>query len=457
MPRYDECRHWACHNSYEGDKRGWVSQQLDNKVRCIEFDIWDNDYEKVGDFRLGHLRPGHAVALGTGQPGENPRTYLLSHWLKTVAAWSATNDHAVITIVLDVKSDITGNKEEGDLEDLNETLEKAFGSKLYTREEYDAAATREWPDASLLRNRIICVLSGNSNTRMSYRYCSGQRPAIAANPRGDVVIAYRSLVGDMRYWSGKARPRDERVEWRRRAAYAFNGLHTVSEPSLALTDDGFVVSVHRVGPKPNTPGPAFLECMVGELQEDGRITWGDPHSMGAGFEPSVALVSATRLQEIHRTASGKSLKRREGALEKTKLRVKWEQDSQATEGPQFPRDTVAWKGHQLRSLTNVQGVIFCAFDTVQRAVGYRQVAFVEMQKEETRADLRDPLFYGASAGEPQMIANARRSGLVARAWWFKEDHAAAPPGPPRENWAGTDFPLEDWYTRYMNDGGQAEF
>jgi hypothetical protein len=136
--------------------------------------------------------------------------------------------------------------------------------------------------------------------------------------------------------------------------------------------------------------------------------------------------------------------------------VKWK-DPQPTDGPQFPRDTVAWKGHELRCLANVQGVVFCAFDAEQRAVGYRQVAFVEMQGEETRAELRDPLFYGASARERQKLANARNSGLAARAWWFKQDDRTSPPSPPQENWAGTDFPLDDWYTRYMNDGGQAEF
>jgi hypothetical protein len=451
MPRYDERRYWASHNSYSGQTRGSLVRQLDSKVRCLELDFWDNDYEHLLDYRLGHLKPCHEVVLGDG----NPETYYLKDWLGVVAEWSRAHpDHAPITIVLDAKSDLTDNDAAGDLEDLNRTLEKAFGASLYTRDDFDARGVGEWPDTSELRGKVICVLSGNSNTRMSYRFCMGARPAIATNAGGDVVIAYRSSAGELRYWAGKARLHSRRVDWIRKGTYARN-VYTVSEPSLALTDDGYVVSVHRVGPKPGAAGPALLECTVGELQPDGRIAWGAADALkGSGLEPSVALSGAARLQAVHRTASGKSLRSREGTLDKSRRKVRWK-GPQPTEAPRFPTDITEWKGHRLRAFSE-EGHVVCSFDDSSRAVGFRQLAFVERQSEEKESDFGDPLFYGASAGAKERISAARNVGLVARAWWFKDGDQAQPPGPGQENAAGTDFPFEQWYADYMNSGGQAE-
>lgn len=455
MARYDMMRYWATHNSYEGGDRGWIPGQLDRKVRCLELDIWDNDYEEFGDFRLGHFKPGHAVARGAGNPGENPNTLLLRDWLKTIGGWSAANPgHAAITLVLDVKSDLTDNDDAGDLEDLNQKLEKAFGTKLFTRDDY-GAGLGQWPETTALRDRVICVLSGNTNTRSSYRYCFGQRPAIAASSSGRVVIAYRSTGGDMRYWSGKAKVKSKVVEWERKGTYAFSP-YTVSEPAIAMADDGWIVSVHRIGPRPGEQGPALLESKVGELQDDGRIIWYAGASFSEGMQPSVELASATKVREIHTTPSGKSLRLREGTLNRARKKVEWK-DSEATEGPAFPRDSATWNGHELRCLTNASGMMLCAFDGSQMPVRYRQVAFVELQSQEDRTELVDPLFYGASAADRAAIEAARRSGLTARAWWFKDGHRTEPPSPPQENTAATDHPFSAWYQPYMDAGGQTEF
>lgn len=456
MPIYEQKRYWATHNSYEGKTRDWLSAQLARNVRCVELDVWDNDYEKFGDFRLGHLKPGHAVALGTGAAGENPTNLLLRHWLKIIADWSASNDHAVITLVLDIKSDLTDNDEGGDLEDLNEKIEKAFGQSLFTRDDFDALGG--WPDSAALRNKVVCVLSGNSNNRASYRYCVGEKPSIAVGADGRVVVAYRSGAGDMRYWSGKAKPPAKglpgAIVWRRRGTYAWNP-YTVSEPSLAMVADGWVVSVHRIGPAPGKPGPALLECKAGELREDGRIDWHEGDVFGSGMLPSLESAGGNKLRLIHTTDSGKSLRLREGTLNKKKGKVKWEKAT-ATEGPPYPRDTAWWNGHDLRCLANANELILCAFDGAQTAVGYRQVAFVELQSEEERGSFVDPLFYGAAASNPAAIARARSLGLVARAWWFKPGDETSPPSPPQENFAATDFPFDPFYAPYMTAGGQTE-
>jgi hypothetical protein len=229
----------------------------------------------------------------------------------------------------------------------------------------------------------------------------------------------------------------------------------VSEPAVALADDGWAVSVYRVGPAPGKPGPALLECRVGEPQDGGWIRWHGADSFSSGTLPSLEILSANKLRLIHATASGKSQRLREGTLNRAKKKVEWK-DAEPTPGPAFPRDVAEWKGHELRCLANARGMMLCAFDGAQRAIGYRQVAFVELQNEEDRAEFVDPVFYGASGSNRAGIANARNSGLVARAWWFKEGDRTQPPSPPQENFAGTDFPFEPWYAPYMDAGGQTE-
>lgn len=452
MARYDQRRYWASHNSYSGETRGTILDQLGAKVRCLELDFWDNDYASLGDYRVGHLRPGHEVATGNG----NPDTPFLKEWLKVVAGWSKAHPgHAPITLVLDGKSDLTDNDVAGDLEDLNQTLEKIFGTRLFTRDDYDSDPTGAWPDTAALRDKVICVLSGNSNTRFSYRYCNGTRPALAVNPDGAVVLAYRSTVGDMRYWSGQVKLGGKRIEWLRKGTYAFNNPNTVSEPALTMTDDGFVISVHRVGPRPGEKWPAILEYRVGELQDDGRIAWSGPGAVAKGIEPSVAMISTNKLQEVHKTWGGQGLRLCDGTLNRSKKTIEWT-DPVETEDPPFPRDTADFKGHLLQCSANGQDRILAAVDGVARDVGYRQIAFVELQNDERREELVDPLFYGASAGETAKIARARHAGFTARGWWFKKEHRVEPPSPPQENHAGTDFPMEVWYDDYMKKGGQSE-
>jgi len=456
MARYDLSRYWSTHNSFEGRQRGSLESQLTRRVRCVELDFWDNDFGEFGDFRLGHIKPGDAVELGNGSAGQNPKTSQLKEWLKKIADWSDANPiHAPITLILDAKSDLTDSPGKGDLEDLNSRLEKAFGSRLFTRYEYDQLGG--WPEVSVLRGRVICVLSGNSNTRATYRYCFGAQPAIAVNDSGNVVLAHRSSAGDMRYWSGKVRPRLQRIDWLRKGTYAFSS-DTVSEPSLAITDDGFVVSVHRLGPRPNMGVPAFLECRVGELQSDDSISWGAPQSLGTGLQPSLAFIGANKLEEIHKTTGGSKLRITTGTLNRAKKNVTWN-DKVPFQGAQFPRDTATWKTQQLSCGVNAQGLVLGAVDGRQTAVQYRQLAFVEMQDEEGTKHLVDPRFYGTAAGNHTWIEKHRGMDLVARGWWFKKGHRRPPPSPPQENLAGTDDafdPLDPWYDAYMAVGGQTE-
>ncbi len=58
MARYDETTFRATHNSDSGGLRGSIVDQLACGVRLIEFDAHARGYAALGDFRLGHLKPG---------------------------------------------------------------------------------------------------------------------------------------------------------------------------------------------------------------------------------------------------------------------------------------------------------------------------------------------------------------------------------------------------------------
>ena len=66
------------------------------------------------------------------------------------------------------------------------------------------ANTRPWPDLAALRNRVLCVLSGDGSSRLAYRWAFGSAPAIGANADGDIVLLHPSTIGDLNCWSGKA-------------------------------------------------------------------------------------------------------------------------------------------------------------------------------------------------------------------------------------------------------------
>ena len=454
MASYEETRFWTTHNSYTGGADlGSLVDQLNKKVRWLELDIHDDEYDRVGDYRLGHWNPGSEVMVGDG----NPASLLLRDWLAVLAAWSATPAnarHAPVTLVLDIKSDLTDNDEGGDLEDLNQRLEDAFGAKLFTRADYDGRGA--WPELDDLRGRFLVVLSGDGGTRIAYRAAYGGPPAMAVNTGGDVVLAYRSPGGDMRCWSGQATAGSDRVVWYRKGTYAVNP-YTVSEPTLAINDDRWVASVYRVGPQPGQPGPALLESRLGRMQDDAggvvnrRIKWfRSPQQLDAGRNPSLQI-DGDEVRLVHETADGQGRREVRGTINRQKQTIAWRKGRDSAL-PLFPRDRAEWQGRPMQALVNLAGRVIFRLDAQQTAVGFRQVAFVERQKGDDTAQIGDALFFAADAGSPNDIAEARNARLPSRAWWFKEPNRTDPPSPPQENAAATDTPFTQWYEAYMNGG-----
>lgn len=443
MATYDRTRFWSSHNSYSGGTRRSLPEQLDQKVRGFELDLHDNDYDSVGDFRIGHLKAGHEVARGGG----NPTSLLFRDWLDVFAKWSAKNPtHAPLTLVLDVKDDLTDNDKGGDPEDLNLSLEAAFGSRLLTREAWNEWGA--WPDVELLRGKTLCVLSGHGDTRASYASCSGRTPSIAINAVGDTVLAYRSSAGDLRFWTGSADGDAARVVWSLKGTCA-GGAYTTSEPAVAINEDGWVVSMYRTGPTTGAAEPAHLACRVGKLNpETRRINWFSSSPVTSGKHPSLEMVG-DQIREIHSASSGTGRRLMTGVLDRQKRKVVWKK-LRPTEAAPFPRDRVEWNTHEIRCSIDGGGLVVCSFNGSARRVAFRQVAFVERQKGDDPAFFANALFFAADAGSKKEIAQARKAGFVARAWSFRNGDQTARPSPPQENAPSTDTPFVPWYRSYMS-------
>ena len=377
VARYDLTRFLTTHNSYSGGTRGALPAQLDARIRCVEFDIHDNEWSSVKDFRLGHLKPGMEVALGNG----NPTTLVLRDWLATIASWSNANaGHGPITLVLDAKDDFTDNEDGGDLEDLSWILLGAFGQKLFTRDDYDA--TNAWPDLAALNDRVLCVLSGSGTGRLAYRWAYGTTPAIAVNEDDHAALAYIAAdSGDLRVWTGRVDDAVGKVEWLRKLTYSPEDP-IVADPAIAITDAGWIVLVYRYA----VPGfPDRLASHVGKFQDDatqdGRIVWfGRRQDIAAGSSPSLEI-DGDDIVEIHTAPNGQR-ERVTGTLDRAKKKIKW-QKPKATTAKRFAINVAARPTDDLTAGVDANGWIGCGFNGgALQPVRFRQVLFVEVQGSE---------------------------------------------------------------------------
>ena len=440
MARYDLTRFETTHNSYSGGSRGSLPSQLDLGIRDLELDFHDNGYEQLADYRVGHLKPGSEVALGDG----NPETLLLRDWLGVINSWSTTHPgHGPITVTFDAKDDLTDNDDGGDLEDFNRSLEAAFGTKLYTRDNRDRDGA--WRDTAELQDRFLCVLSGDGSTRAAYRWAYGSDPAIAVNTPGAVVLSYRSTAGDLNCWTGVASREEQRIDWRRKITYGFSNL-SLRQPAIVMDDEGWLVAAHAFGPPPGFQGP-LLESRVGRLQDDGRIAWYGSDVFGQGSAPSLSIVG-NEVLEIHTMWDGQRRQRVKGVLDRRKRRVEW-QSPRVTPARPFVREIATWEGRELRCEVDAEGVIVSGFTERLTPVRFRQVVFVEEQQGDDLRVIKDALFFAANAKERVAIAAARDRGLVVRAWGYEESDQTRPPGAPPENMPATDTPRAAWYRGYM--------
>jgi hypothetical protein len=442
MPRYDEMRYLSTHNSYSGgkDKRRSLDKQLEAGVRCIEFDFHDDAYRQVLDYRVGHGGPGEEVDQTPTNPAEDLR---LTAWLNVLAKWSAGRaGHAPITIVLDAKDPLTDNPTGGDPADLNATLDRVFKTQIFRRDHH----TGKWPQWTDLKNKFLCVLSGSLKNRKCYRWDFGKVPAIGVNTAGSIVMAFAEDSGDLSCWSGAA-DADEAITWKRRCTYATfaNSSNALFEPAVAVSDEGWVVCVHRRFLKEIPNG---LWYRLGRLDSEGRIDWFKHDGYALGTFPTLKI-DGTDITEIHTQSDTGAFLKMLGTIDTAKKRIKWESPKKTQQKP-FLTDQAKWQAFTIKCGTHrTDKWIGCRFDDKPLLPArYGQLAFVEMQSDDEADSLIDPLFFAAPADSSAKIARARRAGLVARGWGFAKGNADNPAN-PKENFAATDTPFARWYVDYM--------
>ena len=381
------------------------------------------------------------MARGSG----NPNTFLLRDWLGTIDAWSdAHPGHAPIAVVLDAKDDLTDNEDGGDLEDLNQTLEGTFGPKLFTRDDSRCPAR-----------------AGRGSTASRIGSCASSRGRAALGPpiagrlarlrpwrstkSGTIVLAYRSTAGDLNCWTGTLNGAPPSVTWRRKVTYGLGDLG-LSQPAVALNDDGWLVAVDRFKPA-GFQGP-LLESRLGRIQEDQRIQWFASEVFAQGSAPSLQI-DGDEIREIHTMWDGERRQQVLGSINRQRRKIEW-RSPRPTQAESFPRNVADWQGARIRCGVASGGVIgWGAGSRALEPVRFRQVLFVEEQKGDDPDAIRDALFYAADAKDQAAVASGRNRGLVGRAWGFEETDQTQPPTPPQENMPATDSPQAPWFRRYM--------
>ncbi|MFX1374408.1 MAG: hypothetical protein ACFFA0_01215 [Promethearchaeota archaeon] len=145
------------HNSYVHS----IREQLNAGVRGLEYDIHDNNIQKLGDFEVYHLENHIDSFLGEGG---NPDNLLFSNWLKVLNDWSIEQDnqHAPITLFIELKDCIIDSNNEPEekfgIKKFNQIILNSVDSKsLYTYKNF-RENNYNWPTVHELRGKILFVL-----------------------------------------------------------------------------------------------------------------------------------------------------------------------------------------------------------------------------------------------------------------------------------------------------------
>lgn len=439
----------ATHNSYSGNikgTRGSIIGQLDGGVRFLEFDVHDNGYGDTHDYQIGHNSPGNEVdhAVNGLPSGANS----LRDWLALVANWSPQEaTPAGVVVMLDLKDDLTDNPSfaAGNLGALNAEITSVFGSRLFSAD----AVGGTFPTVGALRGKILCLLSGHSDTRLAYRRDLGHHPAVAMNASGQVVEVHDSGGGDLWYWTG-IYGADGRIAWRRHGRY-----DTGVTPAVALADDGYLVEVHQ------SENESSLWYHVGHLDADGEITWSPSRRYDSGILPTLRFVNGgVALREIHRSESHNQNWDWDGTLDRNAWTVAWNASTHGTTSD--PRYDVASSSVGASSVAVYNGADGSApADTLRYAtdrvpderIRYVQTAFVEYQDSDPDALKDGAWFYGAPATNSSFIINARNAGRLVRGWDFESLDLETT---PLANFPATNTPGADWYEALMSENAAVQ-
>lgn len=417
------------HNSYSGGARGSIIAQLNQGIRCIEFDFHDNDFESVGDYRLGHTRHNAEVELGNG----NPDSSELTDWLELVASWSTDNPgHGPIVLLLDAKDNLKDNHDptSGNLGQLNEILRTTLGERLYR-----PTRSAQWPSVVALQDQILVVLSGNRMTRDAYIADEGVDPAVTSHDSGAVVSMHSDGSDRLWYWTGKLEPGGAKIRWLHHGRY-----DTGSQPAVLLTAANVVVEVHRSHTRDRLFGA------VGYLDDLGRLNWRDERSLFDGKNPSLTLTTDGRIRLVYETedsASGRA--ERFGRVVNDEIRFDAAQSTQQTvpdvsNNGVFEMIATGSEGNSDTTLL-YRLATEADFDFVR----YEQLMFTEFQSGDSAFIANYARFAGFSSGREQsLIQHSER--YITRLWGYDRGDSTASTQP---NLLSTDEPFATWFDAKM--------
>ena len=404
-------------------------------VRLLELDIHDNDFENVGDYRIGHDSPSDEVILGGG----NPLSSALTAWLVAVREWSEDNSgHAPITIVIDLKDDLTDNQsfDAGNLGALNAMISAGIGERLFPAFSVGNRGA-EWPALRALDDRILVILSGHEGTRRGYGRDQGHRPGVAQASDGAVVEVHDNGRGDLWYWTGQIDSAHETVRWNGHGRY-----DSGTDPDIALTSSGLVVEVHQ------SENARTLWYRVGQLRADGQaIEFGDSHRYDDGQAPRIRFTGAQTVEEIHLDRSGDRRIYRRGRVDEERREIMWIESGATDEAlPEKNLSFVEHRGRLFRTSVRQrpadQTLRFSVNGGQEKPIRYQALAFIEGREGDGNWLDSSIHFFSAeeSAGRNAFVDQWLNRGGMVRRWGFND----ARPG-IQANFPATDFPHADWY------------
>lgn len=351
---------------------GSLTTQLVAGVRYLQFPIHDDDFRTRDDFGLGVEAPRNGLNFGGG----NPTRENLRDWLALVAAWSdAYTGHAPITLTLELRDPISDNTsfDEGDLTRLNQTLRDTLGDKLFKPSTVEDG---DWPSVDALRGKVIVVLGGDEPSRARYRETLGNRPAIAGDATGQVLVVHEQTAS-LRYWLGVRQ--EAEVQWLRSGVLP----QKFTKPAVAMNDSGLVV---MVATDSSTGGLPVLSLTIGEMLPGGGTFWRDSQTFAPGDEALVRFVdSSSSTVEIVVDPNTDHAQRYEVMVRRN------DGTTVVTETPNTPpttweRDTVrAQTGETIHVLSDASGVLRYQTDARRRSIAPEQLAFTDYAKGDQAA------------------------------------------------------------------------
>ena len=430
------------HNSYTGDSKGSITEQLDAGIRVLELDIHIDQLKDTGDYQIGHLWAGEGVALGNG----NPNDVSLSLWLMQISTWSDNHvGHAPITIVLDAKDHIMGNLDPEDDSPffLNTMLLDVFGSKLYTAEEYNNS-DNGWPTVEELQDRIIVVLSGSEISRIRYNRDEGETPSISINDHGNVLHVHENGTGSIWYWFGNLQE-DNTILWTNHGHFALG-----FNPSVDINNDGYFVVVYE----------GFLTGQIwyqsGQITSDGTVTQLQSSTeYDMGVLPSIRFLdrNTTTLHEIHSSAFTGQNWEWNGALNTTTGEISWTGNTETSQGRYTVDESFSSAGVVSTQSTvdgNSNNTLHYHSGLINERIRVPQIVFIEFQFANNDNILDDAHFFAGDATVASFISGWNAIGGVTRIWKFEPTIQATP------NFAATDNPFSIEYQQWAEENSVFE-